>query len=249
MFQGSVQFRASIESHCLEFGEVFLDGQNEATARIQVQSDETNGISVSVDIENVSTEEDGSRIAHEEVEYVLDALAFERLVPIGPPRMTSQSFSPVAEREGQHTISFTMALNLRCDARAITRVDAATLQDQITNSTLALATHKRMFRQAIRSSGSVERFMHFYNLMLMLYNDRQGDVDQFIRTVEPGVAESPSPKFPNVSETVYTRLRNEFGHTRVGVNVDNTKQKMGQHVGQLLQHVRTAMRRAAQTSP
>ena len=102
-----------------------------------------------------------------------------------------------------------------------------------------------MYRSALRSTSPVEKFMHLYNILLMLYGDKQAALDAFIVNEEPGVAQTPNPRFlhknPQPMETVYTRLRNELGHKRQNVNLDMTKTEMEAHVGGLAAFVKRAM--------
>jgi hypothetical protein len=72
----------------------------------------------------------------------------------------------------------------------------------------------------------VEEFMHLYHILLMLYNDSQPEVDRFIESQEPGVPKTLSSHTGKM-ETVYTKLRNELGHKRARVNLENTKREMG----------------------
>ena len=77
--------------------------------------------------------------------------------------------------------------------------------------------------------------MHLYNLLLMMFNDKQADVDAFIVGEEPAVPRTQRPnKSAGVMETVYTRLRNEFAHKRAGVNLEDTKTEMANRVGGLV---------------
>src|SRR5206468_3507544 len=66
-----------------------------------------------------------------------------------------------------------------------------------------------LFRSAMQATSPVEEFMLLYNLLLMLHNDKQGDVDAFILNEDPGVptTPNPNPRSPGFMETVYTRLR------------------------------------------
>ena len=69
--------------------------------------------------------------------------------------------------------------------------------------------------------------MILYHILLMLYNDRQPDVDAFIVSADPRVPQTPDPRQgTSRKETIYTRLRNELGHKRPGVNLDNTRSEM-----------------------
>jgi hypothetical protein len=69
----------------------------------------------------------------------------------------------------------------------------------------------------------------------MLFNDKQPAVDAFIVGEEPAVSQTPDPRPGHTNmETVYTRLRNELGHKRPGVNLDVTKEEMAKHLGGLI---------------
>lgn len=84
--------------------------------------------------------------------------------------------------------------------------------------------------------------MHLYSLLLRFFEDEQAKVDDFIRSQDSAVPQSPDPR-PGHSnrETVYTRLRNEFAHRRSGVNMQDTKADMEQHVGGLISLVKQAI--------
>ena len=76
--------------------------------------------------------------------------------------------------------------------------------------------------------------MHLYNLLLMLFGDEQPKVDAFILRENPSIPQTPDPRpRKNRNETIYTRLRNELGHHRTGVNLSTTKKQMAERVGEL----------------
>ena len=92
-----------------------------------------------------------------------------------------------------------------------------------------------LFRSARQSTSPVEEFMHLYNILLMLYNDKQADVDAFIVAEDPAIPQTQHPlRAAGVLETVYTRLRNELAHKRAGVNIDHTKAEMTNYLGGLI---------------
>ena len=92
-----------------------------------------------------------------------------------------------------------------------------------------------LLRSARQSDSPVEEFMHLYNVLLMLFNDRQLDVDSFIVAEEPAVPQTQHPqKSPGKMETVYTRLRNELAHQRAGVVIDQTKAEMANRLSGLI---------------
>lgn len=242
MLNGTVQFSAPVENNPIEFDEVKLLGRASEVSDVNLRADSANGISVFVNVSNVSSEQDGVAIALGEVEAILDTLAFERRLAIGRPRLSSQAFEDESQSPATKSISSGVTLHLSCSTTTLVRATAETIEDLITNSAPAASIHKQMFRSAIRSNGNVERFMHFYNLLMMLHGDHQGRVDAFIRQHEANVSESQSPHHKaGVMETIYTRLRNEISHHRQGVDLEETKRSMSDHVGRLLEHVRDAI--------
>ena len=107
-------------------------------------------------------------------------------------------------------------MHMTTSAKVAIGIPVQQLKVELQNLTPPGEQNYALFRSALRSSGAVERFLHLYNIMLMLHNDNQPSNDTFILQEEPTVSQTPSPKFPSRMETVYTRLRNEFGHKRVG---------------------------------
>jgi hypothetical protein len=85
----------------------------------------------------------------------------------------------------------------------------------------------------------------------MLHNDDQWAVDEFIKRGEPGIQETPQPPIKRrrrarqavVMETIYTKLRNELGHKRDGVNLDNTKSGMAKRLDGLIALTKRAIER------
>jgi len=98
------------------------------------------------------------------------------------------------------------------------------------------------YRLALQSRSPAEKFMHLYSLLLRFFDDEQAKVDEFIRSQDTAVLQSPDPR-PGHSnrETVYTRLRNEFAHRRSDVNMQETEAEMEQHVGGLMGLVKQAI--------
>jgi hypothetical protein len=87
--------------------------------------------------------------------------------------------------------------------------------------------HFRLFRSALRSTSPVEKFMHLYNILLMFFDDKrqaQERLDNFIKKI-PNTSAKPILRKPNPNETVYTRLRNEFAHSRPVRMSSRRKQK------------------------
>lgn len=105
----------------------------------------------------------------------------------------------------------------------------------------------RQYRYALESRDPSDCFMFLYSILLQLNQDKQGQVDEYIRQVEPGVQETPSPKKSIKLETVYTRLRNQVGHDR-GVTIADMRREMAQVLPRLKQITKGAIEQEIQRS-
>ncbi len=75
--------------------------------------------------------------------------------------------------------------------------------------------------------------MFLYNIILTLSSDRQSEVDSNILSVATETPKTISPIKQNVQETVYTRLRNEIAHNRVGADFGTTSTEVSKWVPEL----------------
>lgn len=116
------------------------------------------------------------------------------------------------------------------------------LKEELEQPTAPGERYYGLYRSARQSTGAIEEFMHLYHTLLMHYNDKHADVDEFIVSVDASVPQTHHPlKAPGVKETVYTRLRNEFAHRRAGVNLENTKMEMTHRLGDLRMLIKQAI--------
>jgi hypothetical protein len=132
-------------------------------------------------------------------------------------------------------------LTLSGEVKLVVGIAAAQLKTELEQPSPPGENNFGLFRSARQSLSPVEEFMHLYNILLMLYNDKQADVDSFIVSEDPAVPQTRAPLKQGVMETVYTRLRNELAHKRAGVNLGNTKSEMAQRLGGLIRLTKRAI--------
>jgi hypothetical protein len=102
------------------------------------------------------------------------------------------------------------------------------------------------YRFAGFQNDPVARFMFFYNILLQLHNDSQKQIDDFIRKEMTNIPQSPRPDKPRLIETIYTRLRNEVGHTRTGATSEQTSKEIKENVMGLQTLVKAAISRVVE---
>ena len=100
---------------------------------------------------------------------------------------------------------------------------------------------RAVYRLGAAQHDSLASFMLLYNVLLQLCDDRQTAVDELIRSVRPGVPVSPSPLKPGMTETFYTRLRNEVAHPREGISLAKTSAEIRNIVREFRELVRQAV--------
>lgn len=247
MFRGTVKFRARIvdTKRRLTIPEKCEFNPNKTgVEKVEIECANGTKIVITVHFASVDNEEVGIAVAEEIHKEILDRVSIARGIAIENGRVES-ALSPtdgqsnvITPRTGDIVLVgeyVKVSLSLSCvDLNPI-------LEDKAPRG----AHYFGLFRSALLSTSQVEEFMHLYNILLMLFNDEQTGVDKFILRDNPGVPLTPHPRRKNRHESVYTRLRNEFGHPRQGVNLDNTKAEMKKRLDELI----TLTKRAIELHP
>lgn len=237
MYSGYVRFHAIVED--LELPQMSISSIDPQVSSVELIAPAGSPLEITVRFVSIATEEDARVAARAVAVDIADRVAFELKLSVGDPWHESEAFSPVtgsapaggAIMLGQSIgFSTTGAVWVRPNTSAI-----ASLKTTLETPTSALVGYHLMstYRSALKVKNPVDRFLCLYNILLLKNGDNQKAVDIFIQTHDPGVATSPSPKFPGVIETVYTRLRNEFSHIRSGTTFDRTRQEMEQNLAGL----------------
>ncbi len=237
MFKGTVTFRARIKGNGLKFHLFDFNPNEPGVDKVEVEGPDGDEILSTVHLVSVATDEDGRAIATKVNTAALNRITFFRGIVTGNARITDAQFSPMYPQPGARLIAATGHYAITgTESRAVIGIrDTTPLKAELEQASPPGEQHFGLFRSARKSVSSVEEFMHFYHILLMFFNDSQADVDAFVLGEDPTVPQTPDPR-PGQKrmETAYTRLRNELGHTRPGVNLDNTKTEMANRLGGLI---------------
>lgn len=154
------------------------------------------------------------------------AFGFEFGVPVLQPRNcghqlpTKDGMGPVVINLNVGTFSLPREPVIPSDER-LKKVHTISLE-----LTDVLSMYLRQFAFANSETDAISRFSFLYNLLLQMSDDGgQPAVDSRILNISPDCEQTISPKSGKY-ETVYTRLRNELGHKREGVNYSQTKSEI-----------------------
>jgi hypothetical protein len=240
MFKGTVNFIARIRGNGMTIPLFDFNPNERGVDKLEIEGANGDEIRSTVYLASVATQDDGKALAAKVNTAALDRIAFFHGVAIEKARITGDRFSPVNPEPGVLNADVGEYVSIDAKARMVIGISAACLKSELEQASPPGERNFALFRSARQSEGPVEEFMHLYNILLMLYNDSQLAVDAFIVGEDPAVPQTQSPphtgrrRKAGRMETVYTRLRNEFGHQRAGVNLDNTKAEMANRLGGLI---------------
>lgn len=237
MFQGSVNFRAGITGYGLKFQPLDFRPPEPGVERVGIAGPDGRHITGTVYLAPVPTVDEGRRLATRVMGAVLTRVAYEYGIAVGAAEWTGDHFTTM----GVHSFTSVVPCRVEATVNPFRGIDPADLRLKLEQPAPPGERFFGMFCTALHSSSRVEEYMHLYQLLLMLFEDSQPDLDAFVVSQEPSVPRTGSPKKPGVSETVYTRLRNEFAHARRGVDLAATKAEMATRLGGLRELVKTAI--------
>jgi hypothetical protein len=227
MLKGTVTFRTRIKSDGVRFLLVEFNPHLPRVDKVEIEAPNGYEIVATIHLTSVASPQEGRELAAKVHMAALDRIAFNHSIGLETPQRTGEQYWPPTEVNAFADVGTRFGL--------VFGIDAAQVKTEIEQVAPPGEQNYGLFRSARQSLSPVEEFMHLYHILLMIYNDNQKDVDAFIISEDPAVPQSQHPlKKPGLTETVYTRLRNELAHKRAGVNLDNTKSEMASRLGGLI---------------
>jgi hypothetical protein len=235
MYKGTVTFQAAIKGNGINFPTCTFCVKDTEVEKVEIEGD-GHEIRGSVFMKAISDREAGKAVATRIFTTALDRLSFHYNVAIEPARILECQFSPLNPSPNTLTVDTGEYVIVGEAVTLSLGFPAEVIKKQLEEPGPRAEQHFSLFRSARLSSSPVEEFMHLYNLLFMFLGDSQRAVDDFILKQEPSTPTTPSlsPRGKQGEiETIYTRLRNELGHSRPGVNLLETKKEMAARVGEL----------------
>ena len=197
-----------------------------------------NDILTTVHLTAVPDEKTGEELASKVHKAAVDRIAFAHVIAIDLGQITETDFSPVDPAPNTLNAGTGRLTSTGFPPQLVHGFSADRVKNELEEVAPAGLRHFGLFRSALRSESPVEAFMHLYHILLMFFGDSQRRLDDFIRIEEPGVPETPHR---GVNETVYSRLRNEFGHSRQDVDLEATKSEMKARLASLIKLTKRAI--------
>jgi hypothetical protein len=241
MFRGTVTYHSRIPN--LIFKRFEVDPRCAGVEAVELELPPGCLLRIVVRIAQVASQEDGRRAAEAAVEKVLNRLAYTIGEHVADCYFVSATFEEAAGTGAPVTIHPPTGAVAAQVVSEFSEDGIREVKADLEKSERPGERHFGLFRSAMKTENSVERFLHLYHILLLFYNDSQADVDAFIVAQNPMIARTPSPLSgkKGKAETVYTRLRNELAHQRAGVDLDDTKREMERQWPGLMHLVRQAI--------
>lgn len=230
MLTGTVDLQATIRGNRVQFLTCEFDPKEPGVDRAVVEAPDGREIRITVHFASVASKGEAHAKAKKVSTVALNRIAFHHDLIIDNARITGDQLSPVTPTPH--------AIQAEAGSYAITGpeiglvvgIGADRVKSLLEQGSTPGEQYYGLFRLAGQATSPVEKFMLFYYILLMLHDDKQRDVDEFIVSQEPSVPQTPDPRDRNRMETIYTRLRNEFSHPERGVSPERTRSDMAANV-------------------
>jgi|SRR5882724_2326342 len=224
MYTATINFQTRIKSDGVRFPPVEFNPNVPGVGKVEIEAPNGHEIHGTIHLTAVASPNEARALAAEVHRAALDRIVFNHGIAIENPRRTGEQYSPPGAVDAFADVGTRLGVVLG--------IDPAQLKDELELRSPPGEANYGLFRSARQSLSPVEEFIHLYHILLMLCNqqyqdEKQSRVEDLIKSEDPNVPETPDPRKPKVMETVYTRLRNELGHKRAGVNLEDTKREMG----------------------
>lgn len=235
MLKGTVNFRARIKGNGLTFPLFEFNPNEPGVDKVDIEGSSGDEIRTAVHFSSVASQDDARTLATKVNTAALNRIAFYEGVAIENAQRTGEQFSPLNPKPGVIEVAAAEVVFASDASSLVVSISPAKVKSLLEQVSPPGERNFGLVRSARQSIGPVEEFMHLYNILLMIFNDKQSSVDVFIVSEDPAVRQTQHPhKKPGVMETVYTRLRNEFAHKRANVNLENTKAEMANRLSGLV---------------
>jgi hypothetical protein len=219
MYTATINFQTRIKSDGVRFPLVEFNPNVPGVSKVAIEAPNGHEIHGTIYLAAVASHSEARALAAEVYMDALDRIVFNHSIAIETPRRTGEQYWPPTAVDAFADVGTRVGVVLG--------IDPAQLKDELERPSPPGKDSYRLFRSARQSLSPVEEFMHLYNILLMLCNqqyqdEKQERVEDFIKNEDPNVQQTPDPRDPKKMETVYTRLRNELGHKRAGVDLKDT---------------------------
>jgi hypothetical protein len=193
MFTGSVRFGARIKGNGLSFPMAAFNPNEAGVDKVEIEAANGSEIVTTVYLSSVASREEGRALATRVNTAALDRIGFVHGVAIENAQMTGNQLTLLNPPPGVLEAAPGEIMIVGAEARLVVWISADRVRAELEQAAPPGEGAYGLLRSARLSMSPVEEFMHLYNLLLMMFNDKQADVDAFIVGEEPAVPRTQRP--------------------------------------------------------
>ena len=249
MFNGSIEYLAEMKGHRFDPIDLLPPPDSKNITKVEIKCEDPDKIKIIFNVVEVESWEQVDSMTFDLVNNYLDLISFHFGVCIENPTVTGGTLKrEIISEDGSVSANIMPRTGSVVAKGYVGSVVTFKIKDKekLTNILKSEVTSEkkryiRSFRTTLQNSDPVVRYMSLYKILFEIFNDKQEQVNYFIRKIDPNIIQTPRPDKPHIMETIYTRLRNEMSHTRSNVNDLNTKNEIKQNVSGLVNIVKEAI--------
>ncbi|HLN30053.1 MAG TPA: methylamine utilization protein MauJ [Gemmataceae bacterium] len=178
---------------------------------------------------------------------IVGRLALQYGLCIQEPILAAQEL--VEEKDGRTKKVIAGSFPMVCsgkDNKKIEPQDVAALKADLEDLRPNRQDYEELYRVAMQAVDNVDRYMSLYRILSLLCpnpkgKEKQQYVDLFIEQQTTELRTHARPDMAHIKETIYSKLRNEVGHARHGVDLAHTRHEMDTRVYELAKIARKAI--------
>ncbi|MBD2463979.1 hypothetical protein H6G89_23535 [Oscillatoria sp. FACHB-1407] len=238
MYKGEIDFRADFSG--IEFESIEIVPFSPKVPKITLKSSEE-GISLKIEIANAESSKEVICEAEKTAKHLAKILTFKSGSYHQDFKIVQKNLMQELPDGTNRMITYVVGMTEHlCNVRTSLVIKPDKLpqfKSSIQKISQNQSPYYDLFYFALGLQDPIAKFMVLYNIALDLckrqnsktqeWEEKQKYVDEFILSIRPNVpVYSFQRKDSIISETIYTKLRNQVGHTRPDTNLEETRNEM-----------------------
>jgi hypothetical protein len=241
MLSGSLTYQCRLDG--IEFDQIELRSPEASVEKIDVASDKGGNVLIEVQIGRIARFSDAKAVGLREANRVVNKLSITLGRQCYDPFPTRHALSD-QQTDVHYMEDWTVFTAQVGSAVKLGTESLADLASALNEAEPPGEANYRRYRSCLNITDVASRFLALYRLLGLIVahsgKDTQAATDELIRRHEPEVPETMSPQ-SDQAETIYSKLRNEYVHTR-HMSLAQVQSEMEDHLPGLIAILQKAIR-------
>lgn len=191
MLNGTVSFSAQTRGDGLKVRLFEFTSPEQGVEKVEIEGSNDKEILCTVHLTFVPSRENGISIATQVTADALNRISFCHDIAIENARITSTAFFKLKPpSDVLLEVDVGDYVYVGDTVRCVIGLDPAHLKTELEQPSLRGERYFGLYRSARQSGSPVEEFLNLYQILMILFSDRQRDIDAFVVSEEPAVPQS-----------------------------------------------------------